>query len=171
MNSIWNNLNRNAERWALLVFYVMLVATMFIEVLRREIFAYSSIWGEEIVRYSFIYLAWIGAAAAVKERGHIRIDVILHYVGPRVKALIYIIGDLVMFLVALIALYWSLETVLVSAEFGSVTDGLRISKVWFLAAVPIGFGLMIFRLIQSFIRDLGDLRHGRPVFEGEKLFD
>jgi hypothetical protein len=32
-------------------------------------FSYSSIWGEEIVRYSFIYLAWIGAAAAVKERG------------------------------------------------------------------------------------------------------
>jgi C4-dicarboxylate transporter DctQ subunit len=38
---------------------------MFIEVLRREVFSYSSIWGEEIVRYSFIYLAWIGAAAAV----------------------------------------------------------------------------------------------------------
>jgi C4-dicarboxylate transporter DctQ subunit len=33
------------------------------------VFSYSSIWGEEIVRYSFIYLAWIGAAAAVKERG------------------------------------------------------------------------------------------------------
>ena len=46
---------------ALLVFYVMLVMTMAIEVLRREIFAYSSIWGEEIVRYSFIYLAWVGA--------------------------------------------------------------------------------------------------------------
>ena len=59
-------LNRNAERWALLVFYTMLVATMAIEVLRREIFAYSSIWGEEIVRYCFIYLAWIGAASAVR---------------------------------------------------------------------------------------------------------
>jgi TRAP-type C4-dicarboxylate transport system permease small subunit len=65
------------------VFYVMLVITMFIEVVRREVFSYSSIWGEEIVRYSFIYLAWIGAAAAVKERGHIRIDVIMQYVGPR----------------------------------------------------------------------------------------
>jgi hypothetical protein len=57
---------QNAERWLLLVFYVMLVGTMFIEVVRREVFSYSSIWGEEIVRYSFIYLAWIGAAAAVK---------------------------------------------------------------------------------------------------------
>ncbi|MCE8509771.1 TRAP transporter small permease [Ruegeria pomeroyi] len=168
---ILNALNRNAERWALLVFYVMLVVTMAIEVLRREIFAYSSIWGEEIVRYSFIYLAWIGAASAVKERGHIRIDVLMHYLGRRAKALLYIFGDLVMFVVAVIALYWSFETVLVSAKFGSVSHGLRISMVWFLMAVPVGFSLMILRLVQSFLRDLRSLRDGTPVYEGDKLFD
>ncbi|WP_371169610.1 TRAP transporter small permease [Aliiroseovarius sp. 2305UL8-7] len=168
---ILRNIDRNAERWLLLTFYVMLVVTMAIEVLRREIFAYSSIWGEEIVRYSFIYLAWIGAAAAVKERAHIRIDVLMHYLGPRPKALLYIFGDLVMFAVAIIALYWSIETVHVSAKFGSVTDGLRISKVWFLMAVPAGFGLMVWRLIQSFRRDVRALRDGSPVFEGDKLFD
>ena len=171
MPRVLHALNQNAERWALLIFYVLLVATMFIEVLRREVLSYSSIWGEEIVRYSFIYLAWIGAAAAVRERGHIRIDVILEYVGPRVKALLYIFGDLVMFAVALVALYWSFETVLVSAKFGSVTHGLRVSQVWFLSAVPIGFTLVVIRLIQSLLRDIADLRHGRPVFEGDKLFD
>ena len=76
-----------------------------------------------------------------------------------------------MFVVAIIALYWSLETVHVSAKFGSVTDGLRISKVWFLLAVPVGFALMIWRLIQSFMRDFKALRDGTPVFEGDKLFD
>jgi C4-dicarboxylate transporter, DctQ subunit len=171
MASIIKSLDKNAERWALLVFYVMLVATMAVEVLRREIFSFSSIWGEEIVRYSFIYLAWIGASAAVKDRAHIRIDVILHYLGPRMKALFYIIGDLVMFIVAVIALYWSIETVLVSAKFGSVSHGLRISMVWFLLAVPVGFGLMVIRLIQSGLRDLRSLRDGEAVYEGEKMFD
>ena len=169
--SILRRIDRDAERWLLLVFYVMLVATMAIEVLRREIFSYSSIWGEEIVRYSFIYLAWIGAAAAVKERAHIRIDVVMHYLGPRMKALFYIFGDLIMVAVAVVALYWSLETVTVSAKFGSVTDGLRISKVWFLMAVPVGFSLMLFRLVQSLLRDFRSLRDGTPVFEGDKLFD
>jgi TRAP-type C4-dicarboxylate transport system permease small subunit len=164
-------LDRNGERWLLLTFYVMLVITMAIEVLRREIFSYSSIWGEEVVRYSFIYLAWIGASAAVKERAHIRIDVIMHYLNPKLKALLYIFGDLVMFGVAIIAVYWSFESVLVSAKFGSVTDGLRISKVWFLMAVPLGFALMIWRLLQSLRRDIKCLRAGRPVFEGDKLFD
>ena len=59
-----------------------LVVTMAVEVIRREVFSYSSVWGEEIVRYSFIYLAWIAAAAAVRERGHIRIDVLFHYRAP-----------------------------------------------------------------------------------------
>ena len=164
-------IDENAERWALLVFYVLVVATMAVEVIRREVFAYSSIWGEEIVRYAFIYLAWIGAASAVRERAHIRIDVILHYLGPRAKALLYMLGDVVMFVVALIAFYWSFETVSVSWKFGSVSHGLRVSMVWFLMAVPIGFLLIMFRLIQSFLRDLQSLRTGKPVFEGNQLFD
>lgn len=164
-------LDKNAERWALLVFYTMLVATMAVEVIRREVFAYSSIWGEEVVRYAFIYLAWIGAAAAVRERAHIRIDVIFNYVGSRVKALLYIFGDLVMLAIAVLALRWSFETVHVSWKFGSVSHGLRVSMVWFLAAVPLGFSLMIFRLVQSLWRDFGDLVANRPVYEGAKLFD
>ena len=167
----FRNIDENAERWALLTLYVMLVLTMAIEVLRREIFAYSSIWGEEIVRYSFIYLAWVGAAVAVKERGHIRIDVILNYLGNRGKALIYIFGDMVMIVVAVIALYWSFETVHVSWKFGSVSHGLRISMVWFLMAVPTGFSLVIWRLIQSLLRDMRSLRSGTPVYEGDTLFE
>ena len=164
-------LDRNAERWALLVFYTMLVATMAVEVIRREVFAYSSIWGEEVVRYAFIYLAWIGAAAAVRERAHIRIDVLFNYVGPRVKAALYIFGDLVMLAIAVLALRWSFETVAVSWKFGSVSHGLRVSMVWFLAAVPLGFALMVFRLVQSLWRDLADLVAERPVYEGARLFD
>ncbi|MEO1314277.1 MAG: TRAP transporter small permease [Pseudomonadota bacterium] len=164
-------LDRNAERWALLIFYTMLVITMAVEVIRREVFAYSSIWGEEIVRYSFIYLAWIGAAAAVKERAHIRIDVIFNYLPTTVKALLYIFGDLVMLAIAVLALYWSFETVAVSWKFGSVSHGLRISMVWFLMAVPLGFAIMTFRLLQSLVRDFADFNAGRPPYEGERLFD
>ncbi len=161
----------NLERWALLAFYTMLVVTMAVEVIRREVFAYSSIWGEEIVRYSFIYLAWIGAASAVRERAHIRIDVLFHYVPAWLKSLLYILGDVVMMVVAVFALYWSFEMVSVAWKFQSVSHGLRVPMVWFLAAVPVGFGLLMFRLFQSLRRDVADLIAGRPVFEGERLFD
>lgn len=171
MRSFLKALDENLERWALLVFYTLLVATMSIEVIRRELFSYSSIWGEEIVRYAFIYLVWIGAASAIKERAHIRIDVLFHYVSPRVKALLYLFGDFVMLAVSLLAAYWSYETMMVSWKFGSVSHGLRLPMVLFLAAVPFGFGLMIFRLVQSIVRDFKDLVAGRDVYEGQRLFD
>jgi len=164
-------IDRNAEKWALLVFYTMLVVTMAVEVLRREVFAWSSIWGEEVVRYAFIYLAWIGAAAAVKERAHIRIDVLFNYVSPQVKTMLYILGDLAMLAISVLALWLSFESVEVSWKFGSVSHGLRVSMVWFLMAVPIGFSLIIFRLVQSLLRDFRSLRDGTPVYEGERLFD
>ena len=91
--SFWRRLDDNAERWLLLGFYAMIVATIVVEVIRRFVLSYSSIWGEEIARYAFIYLAWVGASAAVKERAHIRIDVLLHYLSNRAKAAVYLLGD------------------------------------------------------------------------------
>ncbi|MGB1046771.1 MAG: TRAP transporter small permease [Litorivicinaceae bacterium] len=163
--------DQNIEAWALLVFYTMLVITMAIEVLRREIFAYSSIWGEEIVRYSFIYLAWIGASAAVRERAHIRIDVLFNFCPTKVKAALYIFGDLIMLSVAVIALIWSMDSVLTAVKFGSVTHGLRVPFALFLFAVPVGFSLMTYRLIQSIRFDIDSWRRGEEPFEGGQLFD
>jgi hypothetical protein len=36
----FKRVDRDAERWLLLTFYVMLVITMAIEVIRREVFSY-----------------------------------------------------------------------------------------------------------------------------------
>ncbi len=171
MGGVLRKIDQDGERWLLLILYAMIVATISTEVIRRFVLSYSSIWGEEIARYAFIYLAWIGASSAIRERAHIRIDVILHYLGPKTKAAIYLFGDFATLTLAVIALYWSLEPILTSLKFGSVTHGLRISNAWFLAAVPIGFAMMVFRLGQSILRDWRDLRSGRPVFEGAKLFD
>jgi TRAP-type C4-dicarboxylate transport system permease small subunit len=80
-------------------------------------------------------------------------------------------GDLVTAVLACLAIYWSMDPVLVSLKFGNVTDGLRIVRAWFLIAVPLGFSMMMLRLVQSILRDLRDIRDGRPVFTGTKLFD
>lgn len=169
--NILQNIDQNGERWLLLPLYALIVITIFMEVFRRFVLSYSSIWAEEVARYAFIYVSWIGASAAIKERAHVRIDLILPFVGNRGRAIIMILGDLVTIVLAILAFWWSLETVLVSIKFGSVTHGLRISLAWFLAAVPFGFAMMLGRLIQSIIRDVSDLKAGRPIFQGKKLFD
>ena len=169
--STLQRIDRDLEKWALLWFYGMLVVTMAIEVIRREVFSYSSIWGEEIVRYAFIYLVWIGAASAVRERAHIRIDVLFEFCSPRVKAFLYLFADLVMVVVSVFALYLSMESLMISLKFGSVSHGLRLPMSLFLAAVPIGFTLLLYRLAQSISRDVSNFINGKQAYEGGRLFD
>jgi TRAP-type C4-dicarboxylate transport system permease small subunit len=171
MKQFLKRLDRDGERWLLLVLYSFIVYVIFIEVVRRFVLLYSSVWGEETARYAFIYLVWIGAAAAVRDRAHIRIDVLIHYLPPRGGALLYLFGDILTAVLACLAIFWSLDPVLVSIKFGNVTDGLRIVRAWFLIAVPLGFSLIMFRLVQSIVRDIGDIKAGRPVAAGGKLFE
>ena len=164
-------IDKNGERYLLLPLYALIVSSIFIEVIRRSVLSYSSVWTEEMARYAFIYIAYIGASAAIKERAHIRIDVILNLCPNRMRLILYIFGDILTLILAVVSIYMSMESVLVSLHFDSVTHGLRISQAWFLAAVPIGFSMMMVRILQSLWRDWHDLRANRPAFEGNPLFD
>lgn len=163
--------DRHGERWLLLVLYAAIVMIVVLEVLRRFLLAYSSVWGLEMTRFLFIYLAWIGAAAAVRDRAHIRIGALLECLPHRGQSALYLLSSVATLLLAVFALYWSLAPVETSLQFGSVTQALRISRVWALAAIPLGFALIVLRLLQSMRRDLRTLRTGAPPFRGRKLFE
>jgi TRAP-type C4-dicarboxylate transport system permease small subunit len=164
-------LNRNGERYLMLVFYSLIVFVIVAEVVRRFGLHFSSIWGEEVARYSFIFLGWVGASYAVKERAHIRFDSLIKAVPPRWSGLVYLIGDLATLLMAAIAIYWSVQSVASAIRFESLTPGLRVGTYWFLASVPLAFLMMVVRLFQSMARDLADLRAGRPAYAGKTMFE
>lgn len=164
-------IDRNGERWLLLLLYASIIAVIAIDVVRRFVLSYSSVWGEELARYAFIYLTWIAAAYAVRDRLHIRIDALIVNLPVRIRAIAWLLGDLATLVFAIFALYLSIEPVMTSLRFGSVTPGLGVSQVWFLVAVPLGFALIVFRVCQSMLRDIRDFRAGRAPYEGQKLFD
>lgn len=171
MKRLLATIDRDGERWLLLIFYIYIVAVIFIEVVRRFVIDFSSIWGEETARSAFIYLVWIGAAAAVRDRAHIRIDVLLTFLPPRVRTSIMLLGDLLMGGLAAIIFYLSIGPFMSSIQYGSVMDGLRVLRAWVLFAVPFGFGLLMVRVIQSIVLDIADLRAGRPPRPARQLFD
>ncbi len=169
--TLWQRIDEDGERWLLLTFYSLIVLVVGIEVFRRFVLSYSSPWGEEVARYAFIYLAWVGASAAVKDRAHIRIDVIQNFLSRKGQLIIYILGDLITLVVAIFAFYFSFQVLMISMKFGSVTHGLGISQAWFIAAVPIGFSMILFRLFQSLKRDISMWNTNGPIYHGKKLFD
>lgn len=166
-----DRIDRNTERWLLLTFYALIILTIAIEVIRRFLLNYSSSWGEELARFAFIYLAWLAAAAAVRDRAHIRIDVLVNLGGPGMKRLGWWLSDIATLVLAVWALWLSIAPILTSINFGSITPGLRVSQAIFLAAVPLGFALVVTRVIQSMLADIRRIRRGDPVFDGQNLFD
>lgn len=164
-------LDRNGERYLLLVFYTMVVMVIGVEVIRRFGLSFSSVWGEEIARFCFIYLTWIGASAGVKNRTHIRIDLIYRWVPQSQHMWLYLIADLATMAFAVVAFYYSLTPIVNAIDFGNVTDGLRINRAYFLVAVPLGFAMTMMRLVQNMVRDVVDYRAGRSAYTGKKLFE
>lgn len=170
-HSAWRVLDDNAERYAMLLAYVFVCVVIVQEVIRRFALNYSSAWSQETAQYLFIYLGYIGAAYAVKERAHIRFDILLLRVSPRVKGYLNVFAELATLLFAVIAIYWSMHTVQQLLHFGGTTPVLRVNKTWFEAAVPIGFLLVVVRCLQAIWRDVNDIRAGREVFAGKAMFD
>jgi C4-dicarboxylate transporter, DctQ subunit len=164
-------LDENAERYAMLVFYVFVCVVIVQEVIRRFVFNYSSAWAQETAQYAFIYLGYVGAAFAVKERAHIRFDILLQKLPARLHGWVYLFAEFCTLVFAIIAAYWSLHTVAQLIEFGGTTPVLRVNKTWAEAALPIGFGLMIVRCLQMMWRDWCDIRAGRSVYVGKSMFE
>ena len=171
MKKLFHQIDESGERYLMLVFYCFIVFVIVIEVMRRFLLDFSSLWGEEAARFAFIYLGWVGASSCVKQRAHIRFDVMMHILPRRFHGYLYLFGEACTLVFAGFALYWSLETISTMIKFDSLAPALRISQVWFEAAVPIGFSMMTVRVLQSAWRDIQDIRAGREAYAGTLLFD
>ncbi|MFC7249441.1 TRAP transporter small permease [Halomicroarcula sp. GCM10025324] len=163
-------LNENLERYLLLSIYVYIISIIGVEVFRRFLLDNASLWGEETARFMFIYLTWIGASWGVHKRLHIRIDILHQYISERATGFLYILGDLVMLAFVVVAVQWTIPQLQTLLEFGAVTSALRVNKIFFQMAIPIGMGLMTVRILQALYRDVQDVRAGRAVYKGEQLF-
>jgi TRAP-type C4-dicarboxylate transport system permease small subunit len=164
-------IDANAERYLMLICYVFCCFVIVQEVVRRFALNYSSAWAEETARYAFIYLGWVGAAYAVKERAHIKFDILLNALPKRAHGYVFVFAELATIVFACVALYYSMHTILQLLHFEGATPVLRVNKAWFEAAVPLGFILIVVRSLQAIRRDVSDLRAGREAYAGKSLFE
>lgn len=64
------------------------------------------IWTEELARFCFIWIILIGATVAVREGTHFSADFLPHPKSRRLEAVIRIVSDLAILLVAVIFVWW-----------------------------------------------------------------
>ena len=111
-------------------------------------------WSEELGRYMFIWLIYIGSSAAIRERRHISLDLIDLFTGSRVQLIIRIFDNLVFFVFGVILAYYGWLVTLRASH--QVSASLRMNMGLAYASISVSGILMVIRLIQDTIRLIRD---------------
>lgn len=147
-------LNDHFEEYLLVFLMVVEVVVVFAQVVTRYVFKSPLAWSEELARYMFIWLVWIGAAYATKMRKNIIIDVVCSKFKGNVKLISEII-NFVLFVVLMLFMLWTTSTVMMQVyESNSIGTGTHLPMwiVWL--SLPLSMALNLLRYTQNFVYDM-----------------
>ena len=122
-----------------------------IEVIRRYAFGDSSAWGEMTARYAFVYMTYAAAAEGIRQKKHIRVDLIDKIIKPKSMTLLNIYYDILGTMVAILVIFYSLKLINVQLTFGIVMTAADINMAFAQAALPLGWALMLIRITQNWV--------------------
>jgi len=101
------------------------------------------IWTEELARFCFIWIILVGATIAVRDGTHFTADFLPHPKSQRVEAVMRMVSDFAIFLVAVIFIWWGWPLV----QFGLLQESemAELPMVYIFAAWPVaGVSWVIF---------------------------
>lgn len=121
----------------------------FAQVVARYVFNSGFVWALEVTTYMFAWLVLIGISYGVKVGFHIGIDVVVKLMPPRAQRHIGLLASLLCLAYAVILLIGSYRYVDTMHMLGVEAEDIAIER-WLLAIIlPIGFGLLGWRLLQT----------------------
>jgi len=99
-------------------------------------------WGDEIIRLTSIWVAFLAASLGVREGSHINVDFFINKLPPRgVMILKKIALGIVLVCMVILVYYGTAQT---KANAQSMLQNVPISIAWFNAAIPIGCTFLFF---------------------------
>ncbi len=142
---------RGLEDYAVLFFFWILAVVVFIQFTSRYIFNNSIIWTEEIARYLLIYVTFIGSATAIRNRSHIRVEFLHHYLPEKVSQVVKIFNALIVIVFCACCSWLAFKVAYITK--GQQMTSVNFSKAYLYGMVVVGFVLMTFRGVQLFSRN------------------
>lgn len=131
---------------------------IFFQVVMRYGFQASLSWSEEIARYLFIWLIYIGISYGVKKNAHVAVTVLDFVLSKKAKALMHLFTTLIFFAFSCVTLYYGKAVCSLIMRLGQHAAATDLPMWIVYAAVPTGFALTCIRLIQNFIKQLKELK-------------
>jgi C4-dicarboxylate transporter, DctQ subunit len=135
-----------AEEYLGVVLLIALGVLLTAQVFMRFLLGLGYSWMEEIIRMLFIWVIFIGAAAAMRRNLHIRVEAGLLLFPRPLRPLAGWLGDVLLFGFCLAVTWHGIELVASSADGTFKLQSTGVSMFWPYLIVPISFGLQAVRL-------------------------
>ena len=150
------------EEFLLGIITIALVAAIFVEVSCRYIFMVSTAWSEELARYLFVMLTFVGSSYAYYKHDHIEIDILNQVIRSskkiknkdRVIKAVNMIGNIstMIFLVIFNHIFWTY--LMQIKKMGLLSPTMHLPMVWVYSFVWIGGVLTVVHGVYMLLCDV-----------------
>lgn len=168
-----NDLIFNIEKEVTWVLFLAMLILLVVQVACRYALHMPLAWSEEIARYAYIYVSFLGAAIAVRERSHISINIMPALVNAldkhneHVTNIVLYICDILMSIICIAFWAWMTMQLYVYTmdvkNLGTLTPALM-QPIWIVYMGPtVGAGLMTIHYTLNFLEMLITRETLKPV--------
>ena len=149
-----------------IVLLVILIFACVLQVFFRVVLHNSLSWSEELARYMYVWVTWVGVSYSVRNGSHLRITMLRDRLPLKGRQGLEILVTIVWIAFGLFVMYMGIEAVTMIATYGQRSSALRIPMQFCYLSIPVGMGLMILRLIGSLIgqfKNFGKSEEGKAA--------
>ncbi len=110
---------------------------------------YAPVWTEELSRWLYVYIVFFGSSLCIHNGEHIGIDIFVEKLPYKLKKIVLSLVDIIMMACCVVFIIYGLKNMVFAARQYPMT--LPFSNAYLYVVVPIGFFLMLIRLLFIFI--------------------
>ena len=157
-HGVWDWLDKNFERIFLTVLMLALIFILSYQAIGRYVIVkllkinIDLSWPEEISRIIFIWMTYLAIPISVKCRDMIRVTAVVDHLPKRWQDRLWAASDFLFFIFGLAILYFGTKHIHTLIVFPQVTTATNLSYALLYMILPIGFTLIIIRLIQDIVK-------------------
>ena len=134
------------------VLMLVMVTVTFAQVLARYAFSNSLSWSDEVGRYTFVWMTFIGAAIAVRNRQHVAFDALIKTLPRAARKLCLIASYLSMMIFTAVLIYGGFKFVARGSR--QISSALEIPMNYVYIVLPVGGVLILAYLLKNFYEDV-----------------
>ncbi len=134
--------------------FILLTVVVFVQVVLRYFFSTTLVWGEELCRFAFIWMAYIGFTSCMRHDSHLKVDVITEKLYGKPKTILYVVTMLISFGFFIFVAYWGYDmlTLVRDSEQVALTLPLPLIFVW--GSIPVAFALAGLHALANIVKAL-----------------